>query len=49
MYTGCPITHGIIKTRGDFAQFLTGPCSAHRPPTKMADQRMESSFHPLQA
>jgi hypothetical protein len=31
----------------DFAQFLTGPSSAQRPPTKMADPPMESTFDPL--
>jgi hypothetical protein len=33
----------------DFAQFLTVPGSDHRPPTKMADPPMESSFHLLHA
>jgi hypothetical protein len=42
-------TNKLFKQPNDFAQFLTSPSSDHRPPTKIADPPMETSFQPLRA
>jgi hypothetical protein len=40
---------GLFHLCSKFDHFLTGPSSAHRPPTQMADPPIESFFHPLDA